>query len=253
MNQFFKKNMRKLLKFYQRKRGIFRTTNIETYAFCNRKCDFCFNNERFQDRDKGIMEESLYFKIIDELASINYAGRISPHFYGEPLLDKRLTKFVAYARQKCPNAYIRFGTNGDFLTRNLLVELVHCGVSRVFVTNYDDIKKENLTKLSQEFSEHIVLRSYKDMCVVNKAGAIFDKENPNIDKPCLQPSSQLVVNWKGNVLLCCNDYYEQHIFGNANDKTTFEIWKSKEFKKYRKLLKKQGGRRQIDICRNCDL
>ena len=241
------------MKFYQRKKGIFRTTNIETYAFCNRKCDFCFNSEHLPDRDKGIMKEGLYFKIIDELASINYAGRISPHFYGEPLLDKRLTKFVSYARESCPNAYIRFGTNGDFLTRDLLVELVDSGVSRVLITNYDDIEKENLIKLSQEFSDYVVLRSYKDIRLVNRAGAIFDKENPNIDKPCLRPSSQLVVNWKGNVLLCCNDYYEQHIFGNVNDKTTFEIWKSKEFKKYRKLLKKQGGRRQIDICRNCDL
>jgi len=241
------------LKFYQRKKGIFRTTNIETYAFCNRKCDFCFNSEHLPDRDKGIMKEGLYFKIIDELASINYAGRISPHFYGEPLLDKRLTKFVSYARESCPNAYIRFGTNGDFLTRDLLFELVDSGVSRVLITNYDDIEKENLIKLSQEFSDYVVLRSYKDIRLVNRAGAIFDKENPNIDKPCLRPSSQLVVNWKGNVLLCCNDYYEQHIFGNVNDKTTFEIWKSKEFKKYRKLLKKQGGRRQIDICRNCDL
>jgi len=253
MNRFLKKNLRKLLKFYQRKKGIFRTTNIETYAFCNRKCDFCFNSEHLPNRDKGIMKEGLYFKIIDELASINYAGRISPHFYGEPLLDKRLTKFVSYARESCPNAYIRFGTNGDFLTRDLLVELVDSGVSRVLITNYDDIEKENLIKLSQEFSDYVVLRSYKDIRLVNRAGAIFDKENPNIDKPCLRPSSQLVVNWKGNVLLCCNDYYEQHIFGNVNDKTTFEIWKSKEFKKYRKLLKKQGGRRQIDICRNCDL
>jgi len=253
MNRFFKKNLGKLLKSYQRRKGIFKSTNIETYAFCNRKCYFCFNNERFPDRDKGIMEEGLYYKIIDELASINYAGRISPHFYGEPLLDKRLTKFVAYARKTCPYAHIRFGTNGDFLTRDLLVELVDSGLSRVVITNYDDVRKENLIKLSQEFSQYVVLRSYKDIRLVNRAGVIFDKESQNIDKPCLRPCSQLVINWKGNVLLCCNDYYERYVFGNVNDKSIFEIWTSCELKKYRELLQKQGGRRQVDICRNCDI
>lgn len=68
-----------------------------------------------------------------------------------------------------------------------------------------------------------------------------------------QKDKQLVINWKGNVLLWCNDYYERSIFGNVNNKSIIEIWKDRNFIKYREILSKLGGRKQIDICKKCDM
>src|SRR6056297_2984473 len=67
------------------RRGLFVSINLETFAHCNRECDFCFNNKRFEQREKGQMSFELWKKIIDELAELDFKGRISPHFYGEPL------------------------------------------------------------------------------------------------------------------------------------------------------------------------
>lgn len=245
--------IRKFLVNYQHRRlNLFNSTNIETYAYCNRRCSFCFNNERFPKRDLGVMGWSTWKKIIDELSNIRFAGRISPHFYGEPLLDKRLPKLISYARKRCPYSYIMFDSNGDFLTEELLLELIKNGLDRIAITNYDNFEKSVLVGLSRKYFTHVSYIGYRDMHLVNRAGMIFDeKKHSFVNKPCLRPSTQLVINWKGNVLLCCNDYYEKHIFGNVKDKPILEIWNSEKFKRYRELLRK-GYREKIDICKDCD-
>jgi len=240
----------KLLLFYQRKKGLFTSTNIETYGYCNRKCDFCFNSDRFSNREVGRMDENIWRKIVDELASVNFAGRISPHFYGEPLLDKRLPDLIAYARKKCPFSYIKFGSNGDMLTEQLLLKLIKSGLDRISVTNYDESPKDSLIKLSKKYSKFVSYRSYKDINLANRGGTIFDRENKKSDMPCSRPSEQLVINWKGDVLLCCNDYYGKHVFGNVKDESLLDIWKNESFKKIRKKL--QINREKLNICNNCD-
>lgn len=254
MNSLFKRIIRKILVTYQSKvRGLFTSTNIETYGYCNRKCSFCFNSDSFPDREVGIMDENLYYKIIDELSDLGFAGRISPHFYGEPLLDTRLVNLISYARKKCPYAYIRFSSNGDLLTEELLLKLLENGLDMILITNYDDYEKDNLINLSQKYHNYVIYRNFRSMNMVNRAGELFERNNENINKSCLRPSNQLVINWKGNVLLCCNDYYEKHVFGNVKNESIMKIWNSDAFKKYRKRLSKEGGRGEIDICRNCDM
>ena len=49
-----------------------------------------------------LMDEKLYYKIIDELAELNYRGRVSPYLMNESLLDSRLEKFITYTREKLP-------------------------------------------------------------------------------------------------------------------------------------------------------
>lgn len=78
--------------------NMFVALDIETTPECNIKCSYC--PTAFHNRGKKLMDEKLFKKIIDELAEIPYKGRLSPHFYGEPLLDNRLPKLLAYAREK---------------------------------------------------------------------------------------------------------------------------------------------------------
>lgn len=255
MRYFLKKFVRKFIKAYQKRviPDIFTSTNIELYGYCNRRCNFCFNNSRFPARDVGIMDESLWKKIIDELSAIQYTGRISPYFYGEPLLDKRITELVLYARKKCPYSHILISSNGDVLTEELLVKLIENGMDEILLTNYDDFEKEDIINMYKKYPRFIQYRNYKEIDLKNRAGSLFEKSTDKINRPCLRPSRQLVINWKGNVLLCCNDYYEQYIFGNVNNKSVREIWKDNDFIKYREILSKVGGRKEIDICKKCDM
>ncbi|MDP8217620.1 MAG: SPASM domain-containing protein [Candidatus Theseobacter exili] len=232
----------------------FLSVAIETYGGCNRKCSFCFNNDRFPKREAGVLEWDSYKKVIDELASIKFAGRISPHFYGEPLLDERIIEFVKYARKKCKHASITFSTNGDFLTEYILRELIISGVDRLNVSDYEETKQLRLKELKDKYPYWIDLRvggtpsSYS-----NRAGKIFERENNMLHHPCLRPSSQLVINWKGEVLLCCNDFYAKHIFGNISDLSIFDIWNSPDFQKIRTKLQKHNSRQEYDFCKGCDM
>jgi len=233
--------------------GLFLSTNIETFGACNRTCSFCFNHERFEKRALGVMEQSLWYKIIDEFAALRFAGRLSPYFYGEPLLDKRLRDLMAYAREKCPLATIQINTNGDYLDEALLRDLVALGVDRLVVTNYDDDRKPHLEALAERFAPWIDYRHYKDFEIQNRAGRLYEKGNRRKNARCYRPSSQLVMNWNGDLALCCNDFYAEHGIGNARDSDLLSLWKGEPMQRFRRLLEHKGGRQKIDFCRNCDM
>jgi radical SAM protein with 4Fe4S-binding SPASM domain len=299
--------------------ALFSSIMIETYGYCNRTCDFCFNADRFPKRDVGIMDKEIWIKIIDELSTLSrfeltkqilknlrveglpenilkalkplkyqgfddknaflkavekqiskkqtgkyqelilnsafsygYTGRISPHFFGEPLLDKRLMQLIGYAKQKCPHAFIQIMSNGDMLTEPLLLKLIEKGVDHIIVTNYDDTQNEELIMLSRKYATHVRYRSYQDLCLTNRAGKIFHLESSKSNSPCFRPSKQMVINWKGNVLLCCQDYCEEYVLGNVRNESLLTIWNSKKFEQYKEMLSKEGGRQKIEICKKCD-
>ncbi len=233
--------------------GLFVSTNLETFGPCNRKCSFCFNHDRFEKRKQGAMKESVWNKMIDELGSINYAGRISPYFYGEPLLDKRLMKLVAYARRKCPLATIRVNTNGDYLDEAMVRKAIVAGVDKFVVTNYDDTDKPVLEQIAKKYRPWIKYRQSTNFRIQNRGGDLFDKSGDQIFEPCYRPSSQLVVNWQGEVALCCNDFYAEHSIGNVKDSNVLDIWRNEAFTAFRETLEKKGGRQQIEFCKGCDM
>src|ERR1700730_14562092 len=59
---------------------MFRAVELEVNSMCNRKCSYCPNVS--DKRPLDYMEESLFEKVIQELAAIDFDGRISYHFYG---------------------------------------------------------------------------------------------------------------------------------------------------------------------------
>lgn len=240
---------RYLQKYQYRKRGPC-TINIETTGFCNRKCSFCFFADRFPKREVGIMQEETYKKIIDDLAAMKFRGRLSPHSYGEPLLDKRLPDLMEYTRKKLLLCNISIRTNGDFLKEELLVNLLNKGVDHFLITNYDDDEKPFMKDLARKYPFAVTLRSYKDFGKTDRAGEIF-KKGKTLLTPCLRPSSALVVNWKGNVVLCCHDFYQSCSFGNVKEKGLWEIWNDRQFAYYRGQLR-SGNRAVTKICTHCD-
>lgn len=209
------------------------------------------------------MSENVWKKIIDELCEIRYRGKISPYFYGEPLLDKRLCSLISYARKKCPLSFIQLNSNGDFLTEKLLLDLIKSGVDKILVTNYYSvgfkkksrsvIKKqtERLEYISKKYPQFVKLRNWRNIEFVNRIGLIRRGINPRKNEPCLHPCFQLVIDWQGNVILCCNDYYSECILGNVTNGSILDIWKTQRFNDLRRLLR-AGEREKIKICAGCD-
>ncbi|MCF7911673.1 MAG: SPASM domain-containing protein [Candidatus Cloacimonetes bacterium] len=237
------------LKLQYRRIGLI-STNIETISMCNRKCEFCFNHPRFESREQGEMSAETWKSIMDQLAGLKFCGRIGPHFYNEPLLDKRLPDLINYTRQVMPYCWIQINSNGDYLNEELLLKLYNKGVNYFFITNYDEDDKADFNLLAAKYPALISVVKNSDMWRTDRGGEIFHKEKL-LSSSCRRPATQLVVNWRGEVLLCCMDYYAKYSFGNLNNMKLFTIWNNDEFLKIREKLKlsRQNG---YSICQNCD-
>lgn len=69
-------------------------------------------------------------------------------------------------------------------------------------------------------------------------------------KPCTRPFRMLNINWRGDALLCCNDYHGAVKVGNVAQHTLVELWNSPTMNKYRLAL--QARDRKLPLCDECD-
>jgi len=70
-----------------------------------------------------------------------------------------------------------------------------------------------------------------------------------IKNKCRRLWTQPVVNWDGEVAVCCFDKDNDYKIGNINNTSLAELWTSSRFTKFRDIILK--NRSSIEICRNC--
>ena len=147
----------------------FWAVEIQTTTECNRSCSICPNSK--YPKAKHLMLTSTYKKILHDLSDMNFVGRISPHLYGEPLLDKRLPYLVELTRQSLPSTYICILTNGDLLSRSVFNELIQRGADDFLVTLHDNRIPAHLQELlaseSDSSAKHIHVRVRNQLRLMN--------------------------------------------------------------------------------------
>jgi radical SAM protein with 4Fe4S-binding SPASM domain len=233
---------------------MFKMIFIETITACNRRCSYC-PNSKF---DRGLientkkMESGLFYKIIDELSGLGWRGNIEPHSYGEPLLDNRLLPFISYIKNKLPSSAIQLFTNGDFLTVDLYKELVKTGVSEIYITQHLPEISGNIKKVldyRKEYGNNKVLLLCFRPDKINNRGGLVEAEGAVALKKCEWPLYAVGVDYAGNVLFCCNDYFSTVKLGNINSERLIDIWNKPYYKKLRKEVKR--GIFELEICKKC--
>ncbi len=110
----------------------------EATSFCNLKCKICANS--VMKRPKGYMEESLYKKIVDEVAEVFPESFFWINGYGEPLLHKGLFDMIKYAVD-CGLKKISMNTNAMLLTEEKADQLLDSGIQHI-VISIDGFKAE---------------------------------------------------------------------------------------------------------------
>jgi radical SAM protein with 4Fe4S-binding SPASM domain len=234
---------------------MFRSVELEVNSMCNRKCSYCPNVSA--QRPTGYMTETLFQKIISDLADVNFDGNVAFHFYGEPLLDKRLLSFVEYTVRHVPGCRPLIYSNGDFLTLDLFREYIKWGRTKFLITQHDNRLPPNLqaimTEASAEERDHIAIRFANDIEMMNRSGLIKTMSVPGepLGVPCDAPLATMVITMNGNVVLCCNDYLETEVIGNVATYSLREIWCSEPFERFRNALSK-GDRTASKLCVSCD-
>lgn len=231
---------------------MFWAVEIQTTTECNRKCSYCPMSK--YDVPHGVMPEILYKKIIDDLSSWNFAGRISPHFYGEPLLDKRLPGLIQYTRMRLPVAHICILTNGDYLDELVFWRYLEAGVDSFLITLHSRALNEGLQKLlnsgNDKVKRHLQTRYPEDILLTNRAGLV-SLPNSRPLRRCYSPQNKLTINHKGEVVLCCNDFFGKFVMGNLSEGSIKDIWNREKYKNVRRDTK--AGIFNLAICKTCKI
>lgn len=233
---------------------MFCNVEIEINSNCNRKCSYC-PNFSYVRKEQGEMEEFVFIKIMDDLKCIGYSDRITFHFYGEPLLCRKLDKYVQITANKIPDAYPVLFTNGDFLSRKRLEGLEQFGIKYFVVTQQEEWRngfRQIYNSLPEKLKEKVFYRTYNEIDYNNRGGLIDKKNIKTFSYACTLPSTMLQITLKGNVLPCCNDYEQLNVMGNVCEKSLLEIWESNSFKEFRHNLL-EGNRQKYMPCKNCDI
>ncbi len=106
------------------------TIIVELTNVCDLECPFCTTFQAMR-RPKGFMAFDLYRQLVDELASWERPPRVSMNMSGEPLLHRKVDRFVGYATKKGLHTFI--STNVTRLNAGLAERLVRAGLSSIYL------------------------------------------------------------------------------------------------------------------------
>lgn len=245
---------------FRRKSGladadIFKHIKIQTNYCCTRCCSFCHYGLERKPTNIQI-EESLFFRIIDQLASLSYSGRIGLFETNEPLTDKRLPQFLAYARERLPHAWLLLTTNGDLLNEEKLHVLFRLGLNRLYLNSYDETALVRNLQLLEKQS-HSVKKKIRHINRVDqtqwtsRAGNVSQFKSEAVRAPCDMVYEVMYIKPSGKVFSCISDYYDVNEMGDLNHQTLLEVWHGENFRNLRRQLN-SGNREQSPLCVQCD-
>lgn len=238
---------------------LFEDIEIETINRCNGTCSFCPVNRTSDKRKYHLMEEKLFYSIINQLHELNYKKVVCLHCNNEPLLDNRIFNFLEYARNKLPHAILTLYSNGTLLTPEKFHRIVP-NLNLFIIDNYnnklelnDELKPiHEICKTNNEYDKKvwITLRKQDEILTSRSGQAKNRKPIANLSSPCTYPFVQITIRPDGKVNLCCNDALGEETLGDTNKETLLEIWNGKNYSRIRQNMLKD--RNSHPLCKKCD-
>ncbi|MEZ5479923.1 MAG: SPASM domain-containing protein [Thiolinea sp.] len=274
----------------QQARALFqRSVNmveLEVFSYCNRVCWFCPNS--FIDRRSAnyYMDEDLYLGILDQLASIDYAGKISWSRYNEPLADRIILERIRQARERLPHAVLHTNTNGDYLKPDYLAELRQAGLNslniQVYLANDERYEHEQMKAVMRKVQQRLGLsgrlvkekkgewlearldypgmqiRQYARNFEVNgcsRGDTLPIFQDYVRDSPCFSPFEHLYIDYNGRVMPCCNlrsdvPEHQKAVVGDLREQPDiFQVYAGAALSRWRAALVDFSPKQ--GLCRNC--
>lgn len=228
---------------------------------CNRTCSFCpKSDDSIAPNTYKKMEMVLIDKLCDDLKKINFEGAFCLSGYGEPTLHNNIYeisfKLSILGAVECI-------TNGDTLNAKRIRKFYDSNLSKLIVSMYDgEHQIEEFRKMEKESGvpdNFLILRNtwYNKeenfgLLLTNRAGTNNDGNQAKVDKKkdCYYPAYTSVIDWNGDIFLCCHDWQRRVAMGNLMQEDFFNIWNGSNYKKYRKDLLR--GDRKNKPCSDCN-
>jgi hypothetical protein len=217
---------------------------IQTHTQCNSNCSICPHPKAYSEFGKQRMDSTLFYEIMCDLSSCNYGGVIGLFLQMEPLMDDRIFSFVRLAKEYCPFAIIEISTNGILLEDNM-DELKASPADNIYL-NYGSIKygstPAKVIDMVNELAKHkyVIINNpmmeednishlfpgcrVDNFWVSNRGGNLDNIKHGQETRFAKRECRQLNIVASGDVILCCNDYMREYVFGNAKDENIIKIW-----------------------------
>lgn len=240
---------------------LFNHVEIETVNRCNGTCTFCPVSKGNDTRELKKMSPGLFVSIIDQLAEINYSGKLALFSNNEPFLDDTIIEKHKYAREKLPHASMHLFTNGTLLNIEKFTQIVQY-LDELVIDNYQ--QELQLIRPCREITDYcedhpelkkkvsIVLRK-RDEVLSNRGGDAPNRDDcvSYPDARCVLPFKQLIIRPDGKVSLCCNDPLGRNTLADLTKEPLLGAWNNDRFRMVRKCLYK--GRKEWKHCESCDV
>jgi radical SAM protein with 4Fe4S-binding SPASM domain len=214
---------------------------------CNRTCSFCPHSREFPNK-KNYMHITLANKLAEELLLLKWDGVISISGYGEPLLHPNIDNIIKAFTSRGINT--RLVTSGDRILNGKFTpeQIDNWDLLSIKIDCYDgqdDVVKMNNILKNLKTPKRISTGPDE---ISNRGGYLWKAKRYN--KPCYQPSMKSIMDWNGNVYVCCEDWNKEVSFGNIYEQTFSSIWLSEKLHNVRKNLQK--GMRTFSACKSCN-
>lgn len=225
---------------------------IQTIDYCNRKCPWCPNKYLNKTSDM-IMTEEIFHRILNQLKKLNYRGAIHPYLMGEPLADTRFIEHIQVIREMFPLNAILINTNGDFINSYHDVEpLFEAGLSRLIINVYSADRKFLFSELGGIPRVTVNWIGTLRKMFFNRGGLLSEKNRLTVrSRICSYILRKMCINYLGDVILCCADYFYQVVFGNVMEMDLWDIWTSERYVYYR-TMHRQGKGYLRPLCSECN-
>lgn len=254
---------------------LFSSVEFSINGACNRRCSFCPRvDPKLYPNILNNMDFDIYKNFVNDLKKVSYTGRVSFSGYGEPLLTKKLYKYVELCKKENPLSTVEIVSNGDPLLtkkgKEILSKLFESGLDNIRISMYDGAHQiKEFEKLKSDLKlnhDQFILRkrylgpdqSY-GLTISNRAGSVELKNNyfelKALEEPllsaCYYPFYKVLIDYNGDVQICSNDWKKKRIVGNISTQSILNIWVSEEFIDIRKKLANKD--RSHDPCNQCDV
>lgn len=270
---------------------LFTRISIETLSFCNRDCVFCPLHWSQAERGRQRMTDALYEKIVAELEQLQFSGVAQMFLLSEPTIDVSMLDKLRRLRAACPRVTTYASSNGDLLDKVYQTKGLQAAVDRAMTFFEAGLTTLNLNIYDEgeaQAERYRVLyaalleagckptdNKYRKQRPTGKFLALTDMrqatngeqglvnilyiktkaERQTITAPqkhCARTQRHLVVEWDGNVPICCAiDVTDKALpsMGNVNRQSLLEVWNGEPMNRYRWFT--QNKRRVLPGCSTC--
>jgi len=267
--------------------------DVELASVCNLKCPMCYTiTDKFKEKvNAKLMNFELFKKIIDEIAGKVPALRLS--LRGESTLHPKFIECIEYAKSKGIkevstltngskltvsyfDSIVKAGI--DWITISvdgLGEEYEKIRKPLRFNDMLQKIKDMHQYKLDNGLHKPVIKIQSLWPAIKNNTSLFYNTFapitdliafNPLIDYlqqdsdivyienfSCPQLYQRIVVGADGSVMMCSNDEENDHIIGDVNRETIYDVWHGEALNKVRKLHQEDDGYKNLDVCRRCYL